>query len=128
MKCALVNIGTRGDLQPLVSLALAFRVKGWEVLLISEESGRALAEDFGLDFRVVAGDSTKIIFEEEHAEMLAKGKIMAMIQETSTMIMFFFFLGWGREEIFITVCVLLCFVVRFWGWEGRIQKYIRYGE
>ncbi|CAK9076618.1 unnamed protein product [Durusdinium trenchii] len=82
MKCAFCNVGTRGDLQPLVALALGFRAKGWEVLLISEERGRALAEEFGLEFRAVAGDSCGIVFEEEHAEMLAKGKLMKMIQES----------------------------------------------
>lgn len=81
MKCAFCTIGSRGDLQPLVALALAFREKGWEVLVISEERNRALAEEFQLEFRAVAGDSAGIIFEEEYAEMLAKGKLMAMMQE-----------------------------------------------
>ena len=81
MKCAFCNVGTRGDLQPLVALALRFRSKGWDVLLISEERVRPLAEEFGIEFRVVTGDSTGIIFEEEYAEMLAKGKLMAMMQE-----------------------------------------------
>eukprot|EP00438_Fugacium_kawagutii_P022632 Skav208985 [mRNA] locus=scaffold1270:260958:263045:- [translate_table: standard] len=84
MKCAFCNVGSRGDLQPLVALALAFRSKGWEVLLISEERSRALAEEFHLDFRAVAGDSVGIIFEEEYAEMLAKGKLMAMMQEIAS--------------------------------------------
>ena len=82
MKCAFCNVGTRGDLQPLVALALRFRSKGWDVLLISEERVRPLAEEFGIEFRVVTGDSTGIIFEEEYAEMLAKGKLMAMMKET----------------------------------------------
>ena len=81
MKCAFCNVGSRGDLQPLVALALGFRSKGWEVVVISEERSRAIAEEFALDFRVVAGDSAGIIFEEEYAEMLAKGKLMAMMQE-----------------------------------------------
>ncbi|CAJ1437289.1 unnamed protein product [Effrenium voratum] len=82
-RCAFCNVGSRGDLQPLIALALALKAKGtWEVVLISEESGRALAESFALEFRAVAGDSTGIMFEEEYAEMLAKGKLMAMIKES----------------------------------------------
>ena len=30
MKCALCNMGTRGDLQPLIALGLGLRAKGWE--------------------------------------------------------------------------------------------------
>jgi len=82
MKCAFCNVGSRGDLQPLVALAFGFRSKGWDVLLISEERSRGIAEEFGLEFRAVAGDSVGIIFEEEYAEMLAKGKLMAMMKET----------------------------------------------
>jgi len=81
MKCAFCNVGSRGDLQPLVALAFGFRSKGWDVLLISEERSRGIAEEFGLEFRAVAGDSVGIIFEEEYAEMLAKGKLMAMMKD-----------------------------------------------
>lgn len=45
-----------------------------------------MAEEFGLEFRAVAGDSCGIVFEEEHAEMLAKGKLMKMIQELAFLI------------------------------------------
>lgn len=65
MKCAFCNVGSRGDIQPLVALALAFQRRGWDVVLISEERSRSWAEAFQLDFRVVAGDSVGIIFEEE---------------------------------------------------------------
>ena len=68
-------MGSRGD------LAFGFRSKGWDVLLISEERSRGIAEEFGLEFRAVAGDSVGIIFEEEYAEMLAKGKLMAMMKD-----------------------------------------------
>ena len=64
----------------------SFSNLGWEVLLISEERGRALSEEFGLECRAVAGDSCGIVFEEEHAEMLAKGKLMKMIQELAFLI------------------------------------------
>ncbi|CAE7179980.1 apg-12 [Symbiodinium necroappetens] len=82
MKCAVCNVGTRGDLQPLIALGLGLQKKGWDVVVISEERIRPLVEEFDLEFRSIAGDSTGIIFEQEYAEMLAKGKLMAMMQET----------------------------------------------
>ncbi|CAE7504721.1 ATG26, partial [Symbiodinium microadriaticum] len=82
MKCAVCNVGTRGDLQPLIALGLGLQKKGWDVVVISEERIRPLVEEFALEFRSIAGDSTGIIFEQEYAEMLAKGKLMAMMQET----------------------------------------------
>eukprot|EP00439_Symbiodinium_sp_Y106_P083514 s2_g23.t1 len=69
-------------LEPLIALGLGLQKKGWEVVVISEERIRPLVEEFALEFRSIAGDSTGIIFEQEYAEMLAKGKLMAMMQET----------------------------------------------
>lgn len=54
---------------------------GWDVVVISEERNRALAESFSLSFRAIAGDLAGIVFEEEHAEMLVKGRLLKMIQE-----------------------------------------------
>ena len=78
------GIGSRGDLQPVIAVALEFQANGWTVKVASEERNRSLVEiTFGLTFERISGDSTGIIFEPEYAEMLAKGKLLAMMRETA---------------------------------------------
>eukprot|EP00009_Paramoeba_aestuarina_P000824 CAMPEP_0201512658 /NCGR_PEP_ID=MMETSP0161_2-20130828/4863_1 /ASSEMBLY_ACC=CAM_ASM_000251 /TAXON_ID=180227 /ORGANISM="Neoparamoeba aestuarina, Strain SoJaBio B1-5/56/2" /LENGTH=457 /DNA_ID=CAMNT_0047908571 /DNA_START=63 /DNA_END=1436 /DNA_ORIENTATION=+ len=77
------GIGSRGDLQPLVAVGLELKKRGWEVRVATEERNKSLIEDtFSLIFLKITGDSAGIIFEPEFQEMLAKGTLMPMMQET----------------------------------------------
>uniref|UniRef100_A0A0G4IFB0 Glycosyltransferase family 28 N-terminal domain-containing protein n=1 Tax=Chromera velia CCMP2878 TaxID=1169474 RepID=A0A0G4IFB0_9ALVE len=78
---ALCNVGSRGDLQPLCALGLEFKSRGWHVAVLTEKRAEPLVREFGLEARVIAGDSVGIIFEEKYADMLAKGKLFPMMQE-----------------------------------------------
>ena len=67
-------------------------------------SSRGIAEEFGLEFRAVAGDSVGIIFEEEYAEMLAKGKLMAMM----------------TDMCYSCMCIPVWISSAFWGGLGPV--------
>lgn len=49
-------IGTWGDVQPFIALALKLRDHGHRVRLATHEPYRHLVQEFGLDFYPIAGD------------------------------------------------------------------------
>ena len=46
-------LGTRGDLQPMVPLAIAMRDAGWEPLLVSQKHHASVATAHGLSFEAL---------------------------------------------------------------------------
>lgn len=75
--CAL---GSRGDCQPLAVIGVEMKKRGWRVIVCSEERTRPLAVQFGLEFRLIAGDLVGLIFEEKYTAMLAKGAIIPIMK------------------------------------------------
>ena len=56
MKVALVTFGSRGDVQPLLALALALRAAGHDVLLAAPPENADWAQSCGCSFRPLGGD------------------------------------------------------------------------
>ena len=50
MKVALLPVGTRGDVQPMVALGVELRSRGHDVVVASGENFRPLIEGHGLAF------------------------------------------------------------------------------
>ena len=53
---SLVSVGTRGDNQPYINLALGLKLRGHNVTYVSEERLKPLVEAHGLNWRPIKGD------------------------------------------------------------------------
>ena len=50
MKIAITTVGSRGDLQPFISLGLGLKKAGYEVLIISPKNEEDFVRSYGLNF------------------------------------------------------------------------------
>ena len=50
MRVAIVTVGTRGDVQPLLALALALKAAGHEAVICANDNFRAWVEAAGISF------------------------------------------------------------------------------
>ena len=50
MKIAITTVGSRGDLQPFISLGLGLKNAGYDVLIISAKNEEDFVRNYGLDF------------------------------------------------------------------------------
>ena len=65
MRISLIAFGTRGDVTPLVALALRLRADGHLVRLVSHADFEALATRHGLEFRPTAGSYQNLVATKE---------------------------------------------------------------
>ncbi|MEW6187279.1 MAG: glycosyltransferase [Thermodesulfobacteriota bacterium] len=61
MKILLVTFGSRGDVQPVLALALAIQDRGHEVLLVGPPERATWAQEYGCPYRPLGGNLTAFI-------------------------------------------------------------------
>lgn len=69
MKISLITLGTRGDLQPFVALALGLRSAGYDVQVISAKNDAAFVGSFGLAHHALDVDIEQLMAGPEAQEM-----------------------------------------------------------
>jgi sterol 3beta-glucosyltransferase len=77
---AVLNWGTRGDIQPFVALGVELTSRGHQVVLAGREQYRALVEEHGLEFSVMPEDGT----EDLMRALAAVKNLPDMLQTTTT--------------------------------------------
>ena len=73
MRITMVTIGSRGDLQPHLALAIALQTAGHSIRLASHIPYQKYIERFGLEFAPLAGDPGEILVEEDGRLWLETG-------------------------------------------------------
>lgn len=71
MKVALLTVGTRGDVQPFVALALELARRGHEVTLAAPTDARDLVEGFGLSYAPLRADALDLARSDEGRAAIA---------------------------------------------------------
>lgn len=88
MKLTILTIGSRGDIQPLIPLALALRDAGYTITIATHEVYRDLIRGYGLDFALIEGNPQAILEGESGQEWLETGdnplKMFAKMRELAT--------------------------------------------
>jgi sterol 3beta-glucosyltransferase len=69
MKIAITTLGTRGDLQPFIALALGLKDAGYYVVIISAKNEEEFVSSYGLNFYPLSVDIQKIMENSEVQEM-----------------------------------------------------------
>jgi sterol 3beta-glucosyltransferase len=94
MKVALTVHGTRGDVQPFATLALALQERGHQVTLAVPPNLLAFAQSCGIPARTVAIDSQAFMESPEGREWLASGNVSAFMKRMNAI------MTEHREELF----------------------------
>jgi UDP:flavonoid glycosyltransferase YjiC (YdhE family) len=80
MRLALLAYGTRGDVQPLVALALALRARGHDVIVGAPTNHVTFIERCGLRAGPIAGDSEEILDSDDGRAVLARGDFVTFMK------------------------------------------------
>jgi len=74
MRVTVLTVGSRGDVQPYLALAVGLRASGHEVRLATHARFRGAIEDRGLAFRPLEGDPRELIRGRAGTEWLESGE------------------------------------------------------
>ncbi|MEM9102256.1 MAG: glycosyltransferase [Pseudomonadota bacterium] len=70
MKVTLISLGTRGDIQPFLSLAIGLKSKGYDVILSAPENFKVLVEEYDIHFFPIGVDLEAFMQSETIREVL----------------------------------------------------------
>ncbi len=73
MKIVLVTFGSRGDVQPMLALALAIQREGHEVLLAGPPERAEWAEEYGCPYQPLGNDLTAFVDRLPQAHTVSSG-------------------------------------------------------
>jgi len=71
MRVTIATLGSRGDVQPFLALAVALSRAGHRVRLATNEPFRGLVADHGIDFAPIGGDIKELVGDRGRAALLA---------------------------------------------------------
>ncbi len=77
MHYGIVAIGSRGDVQPYVALALGLMERGHETTVMAHENFKDFVESYGVAFISLAGNVEAMLQSEEGMQTLRAGNIVA---------------------------------------------------
>jgi sterol 3beta-glucosyltransferase len=80
MHYGLVAIGSRGDVQPFISLALGLIDTGHIVTIIAHENLKEFVESYGLQFKPLFGNVEEVLHSPEGKKALNSGSSIAMLK------------------------------------------------
>lgn len=71
----MLTIGSRGDVQPYIALALRLKRDGHKVVIITHDEFKTWVEGYGIIHRQAGGDPTALMkLSQEHAVSSADGR------------------------------------------------------
>jgi sterol 3beta-glucosyltransferase len=73
MKIAITTVGSRGDLQPFISLGLGLKNAGYDVLIISAKNEEDFVRNYGLDFYALDVDIQELMEGNSNVQEMTKG-------------------------------------------------------
>jgi sterol 3beta-glucosyltransferase len=83
MRIAIIAMGTRGDVQPYISLGEGLKAAGHSVRLLTHENFEQLVNAYGLEFWPARGNVQAIMESPKLRELLEKGNFLAITAYTS---------------------------------------------
>lgn len=73
MKITILTVGSRGDVQPFVALAIGLKNKGHQVHIATHYSFQQFVEDYDLSFRPIIGEVDDVLDKQAVTDILEKG-------------------------------------------------------
>jgi sterol 3beta-glucosyltransferase len=79
MHYGLFTYGSRGDVQPYITLASGLMKAGHSVILAAPQNFKTLVESNGIDFHALHGDAEETIYSAECLKVIRSGNDIAFI-------------------------------------------------
>ncbi len=73
MKIVITTVGSRGDLQPFISLGLGLKKAGYDVLIVSAKNEEDYVINYGLNFYALDVNIQELMEGNSHVQEFAKG-------------------------------------------------------
>ena len=73
MKIAITTVGSRGDLQPFISLGLGLKDAGYDVLIVSAKNEEDYVINYGLKFFALDVDIQELMEGNSDVQGMTKG-------------------------------------------------------
>jgi sterol 3beta-glucosyltransferase len=86
MRIAIIAMGTRGDVQPYLSLGKGLKTAGHFVRLITHENFEQLVTSHGLEFCPVKGNVQEVLESPEMLTLLEQGNFLAINKYTAKIV------------------------------------------
>jgi sterol 3beta-glucosyltransferase len=83
MRIAIIAMGSRGDVQPYISLGKGLKAAGHSVRLLTHENFEQLVNSYGLEFWPARGNVQEIMESPKLRQLLEKGNFLAINAYTS---------------------------------------------
>jgi sterol 3beta-glucosyltransferase len=83
MRIAIIAMGSRGDVQPYISLGKGLKAAGHSVRLLTHENFEQLVNSYGLEFWPARGNVQEVMESPKLRELLEKGNFLAITAYTS---------------------------------------------
>ena len=80
MRIGLVTKGSRGDIQPFISLAIGLKNNGHQVTIVTFKNFQKLVTDYDIEFCPLSMDIEKEAYTEDVLEVLQKGNMIKFAQ------------------------------------------------
>jgi len=78
MHYAIVAIGSRGDVQPYIALALGLKDRGHQVTILAYQNFKDFVESYGVQFAPLSGNIEQLLHTEEVQKMLKSGSFFKL--------------------------------------------------
>jgi len=78
MNIGIFTVGSRGDVQPYIALALALVGKGYKVTLAAPKNFKEFIESYGIEYFEIYGDMHEFLHSEKGKELLNNGSGLAI--------------------------------------------------
>lgn len=78
MRITIIALGSRGDVQPYISLGKGLQETGYEVRLLTHQNFEGLVNTYGLEFWSARGNVQEVAESQEMSELLEKGNFLAI--------------------------------------------------
>ena len=80
MHIGLFTIGSRGDVQPFIALAIGLKNQGYQVTLATHENFRAFVTSYGIDFHGLHGDTEGLLHTEQGKNIVRTGNMSQFLR------------------------------------------------
>ena len=79
MHYGIIAIGSRGDVQPFVALALGLLDRGHRVTLMAHENFKAFVEGYGIEFHPLPGSVEEMLYSPKGRKVLRSGNMLVFM-------------------------------------------------
>ena len=80
MHYGIIAIGSRGDVQPFVALALGLLDHGHQVTLLAHENFKTFVEGFGINFHPLPGSIEEMLYSPQGKKVLRSGNMITFMR------------------------------------------------